>query len=334
MQFRTPVKINRREFGLSHFTSTLMLGSCFTENIGRKLQYYKFPVMTNPFGVLYNPHSIKNAAETLTGKQHFSEELIGEHNNKWFSFYHDTSYSAANKKALIEKIESAKNEAAEFLKKTSLLIITFGTGWAFRHIDKNIIVANCHKLPSRDFHRELLSPENIIANYKELINEIYRINPKVQIIFTVSPIRHWRDGAVKNQLSKASLIYSIHKIIEQYPKIDYFPSYEIVMDELRDYRFYAKDMIHLNETAIDYIWERFAETYITENSFRLMSEVEKIQKAKSHRPFNPKSTEYQNFLYEQIKKTKQLADKYPVLDLSEEIEFFNSKIDSANYQQR
>jgi len=329
MKFRTPVEINPRNFGLSHSTHTLMLGSCFTENVGRKLQYYKFPAMINPFGVLYNPFSIKNALEILTGKQHFTEDILGEYNHKWFSFYHDTSFTAPDKNEVEEKTESTNREAAEYLKKAGLLIITFGTSWAFRHIEKDMIVANCHKLPSGNFQRELLSPENIISHYLELIKEIYQINPNVQIIFTVSPIRHWRDGAVENQLSKASLIYSIHKIIEHNPEIDYFPSYEIVMDELRDYRFYEKDMIHLNETAIEYIWERFSETYITKNSHQLMKEVEKIQRAKSHRPFNPKSSEYQDFLEEQIEKTRQLKEKHPMLDFSEELEFFRSKIYSG-----
>ncbi len=322
MKFRTPVEIKPRNFGLSHSTQTLMLGSCFTENVGRKLHYYKFQALINPFGVLYNPFSIKNALEILTGKQHFTEDILEEYNNRWFSFYHDTSFSAPDKKEVEEKIESTQREAAKYLKNAGLLIITFGTSWAFRHIAKDMIVANCHKLPSNNFRRELLSPENIISHYLELIKEIYQINPKVQIIFTVSPIRHWRDGAVENQLSKASLIYSIHKIIENYPEIDYFPSYEIVMDELRDYRFYAKDMIHLNETAIEYIWERFSETYITENSNSLMKEVEKIQKAKNHRPFNPSSDAYQNFLNEHIEKTRQLKEKYPMLDFSEELDFF------------
>ena len=329
MNFRTPVEINPRNFGLLHSTHTLMLGSCFTENIGQKLQYYKFPAMINPFGVLYNPFSIRNALEILTGKQHFTENIIEEYKNRWFSFYHDTSFSAPDKKEVEEKIELTKRESADYLKKTGLLVITFGTSWVFRHIEKDMIVANCHKLPANNFQREMLSPENIISHYLELIKEIYQINPKVQIIFTLSPIRHWRDGAVENQLSKASLIYSIHKIIENYPEIDYFPSYEIVMDELRDYRFYAKDMIHLNETAIEYIWERFSETYITQNSHKLMNEVEKIQKAKSHRPFNPKSGEYQNFLQEHIKKTKHLEEKYPMLDFSEELEFFRRKLYSG-----
>jgi len=322
MKFRTPIEIKPRNFGLSHSMQTLMLGSCFTENVGRKLQYYKFPSIINPFGVLYNPYSIKNALEILTGKQHFTEDILGEYNNSWFSFYHDTSFSAPCKKEVEEKIELTKRKAADYLKNAGLLIITFGTSWAFRHIQKDMIVANCHKLPSGNFQRELLSPENIISHYLELIKEIYQINLKVQIIFTVSPIRHWRDGAIENQLSKASLIYSIHKIIEHYPEIDYFPSYEIVMDELRDYRFFAKDMIHLNETAIEYIWERFSETYITENSIKLIKEIEKIQKAKNHRPFNPNSDEYQNFLSEHIEKTRQLKEKYPMLDFSEELEFF------------
>jgi hypothetical protein len=325
MDFRTAIKIPESRFKLDHSKPTLMIGSCFTENVGRKMHYYKFPVMTNPFGVLYNPYSIKNAIEILSGKQSLKEHLLHVYNQKWFSFYHDTSFTSQDKQEFLQNINTINQEASNFLKNANLLIITFGTSWVFRHIEKDIIVANCHKLPSKLFKRELLSPETIINDYKSLIEEIYKLNPDIHIALTVSPIRHWRDGAVQNQLSKATLIYSVHKIIEHYPEIEYFPSYEIVMDELRDYRFYGKDMIHLNETAIDYIWERFCETYITKASESLMDEVEKIQKARQHRPFSPESTEYQKFVDKQIENIKQLNKKHPTIDLSAELEYFKSQ---------
>jgi hypothetical protein len=302
-----------------------MLVSCFTENIGDKLHYYKFPVMTNPFGVLYNPFSIKNAIEIISGKQNINEQIIHEYNERWFSFYHDTSFSSRYKEELMQHINKTNQEAANYLKKASFLIITFGTSWVFRHVEKDMIVANCHKLPSKFFKRELLSPEEIINDYISLIEEIHKLNPDIDIIFTVSPIRHWRDGAVENQLSKATLIYSIHKIIEQFPEIEYFPSYEIVMDELRDYRFYAEDMIHLNKTAIDYIWERFSESYISKSAQSLMNEVEKIQKAKHHRPFNPASPEYQKLIDKQIENINQLSKKHHSIDLSDEMDYFKSQ---------
>lgn len=325
MNFRTPVEISKSGFNLDHSTPTMMLGSCFTENVGNKLHYYKFPVMTNPFGVLYNPHSIKNALEILSGKQHMNDQIIHEYNHKWFSFYHDTSFTSTDKKELLSKINNINKQAANSLKKARLLIITFGTSWVFRHVEKDMIVANCHKLPSKFFQREILSPEKIIEDYKSLIKEIYKLNPNAHIVFTVSPIRHWRDGAMNNQFSKATLIYSIHKIIEHFPEIEYFPSYEIVMDELRDYRFYGKDMIHLNETAIDYIWEQFAETYITQASQSLMKDVDKIQKAIQHKPFNPESPEYQKFVDKQIETIQQLNNKYPAIDLTNELEYFKKK---------
>jgi hypothetical protein len=325
MKFHTPVEIPESRFKLNHSTPALMLGSCFTENIGDKLHYYKFSVMTNPFGVLYNPFSIKNAIEIISGKQNINEQIIHEYNQKWFSFYHDTSFSSRYKEELMQHINKTNQEAANYLKKASFLIITFGTSWVFRHIEKDMIVANCHKLPSKFFKRELLSPEEIINDYISLIEEIHKLNPDIHITFTVSPIRHWRDGAAENQLSKATLIYSIHKIIEHFPEIEYFPSYEIVMDELRDYRFYAEDMIHLNETAIDYIWERFSETYISKSAQSLMNEVEKIQKAKHHRPFNPESPEYQKFINKQIENIKQLSKKHHSIDLSDEMDYFKSQ---------
>jgi hypothetical protein len=325
MKFRTPIEIPESRFKLNHSTPALMLGSCFIENIGDKLHYYKFPFMTNPFGVLYNPFSIKNAIEIISGKQNINEQIIHEYNERWFSFYHDTSFSSRYKEELMQHINKTNQEAANYLKKASFLIITFGTSWVFRHVEKDMIVANCHKLPSKFFKRELLSPEEIINDYISLIEEIHKLNPDIDITFTVSPIRHWRDGAVENQLSKATLIYSIHKIIEHFPEIEYFPSYEIVMDELRDYRFYAEDMIHLNKTAIDYIWERFSESYISKSAQSLMNEVEKIQKAKHHRPFNPASPEYQKLIDKQIENINQLSKKHHSIDLSDEMDYFKSQ---------
>ena len=326
MEFITPVNIDDSDFKLNYSKNSFLLGSCFTDNVGKKLKYYKFPVLVNPFGVLYNPISIKNTLKILMGFNTIENKDLIKYNNIWISFYHGTGFSGPDKQKVLESIQKSVKEASEWLKKTDLLTITFGTSWAFKFKENGLIVANCHKLPAKNFERVFLSSDQIVSSYTELIKNIYQHNPKIRILLTTSPVRHLKDGLVENQRSKSNLIVSIHKILEQFPEIDYFPSYEIMMDELRDYRFYAADMTHISTTGIKYIWERFADAYIKKSSFRIMEKIEKIQQAKEHRPFRPESLEYQKFLKKQAEKISQLMEKYPFIDLEEEFEFFKQKL--------
>jgi hypothetical protein len=330
MEFRTSVHIEDSNFKLNHNKKSLLLGSCFTDNVGKKLKYYKFPSIINPFGVLYNPISVKNALEILMGEKSLEKEDLIKHNNNWISFYHGTGFSGPEKDIVFRYIKESVKESSDWLMDSDLLTITFGTSWAYRLKENGMVVANCHKLPAKNFERIFLRSDYIVDNYTELIKDIYQFNPKIKIVFTISPVRHLKDGLIENQKSKSNLVMSVHKLLDRFPEIEYFPSYEIMMDELRDYRFFAEDMTHIGSTGINYIWERFAETYIKKSSFKLMEKVEKIQKAKEHKPFRPESIEYHNFLKKQIEKVQQLKDKHPSLNLDEELDFFTKRLESRN----
>ena len=325
--FRTPIEIPVSEFNLTYKKNITMIGSCFTDNIGKKLTHYKFPVSINPFGVLYNPESVRNALDILVNEKYFGEEDLHEHNSRWLSFYHDTSFSGHDREMVLQEINKSIHAGNQWLNKTNLLIITFGTARVYHHKKRDHIVSNCHKLPAKEFKRYLLDINEIVDGYHELIGQLKKFNPKLHIIFTISPVRHWKDGAVGNQQSKAILVLAIKKLLGEFPDLEYFPAYEILMDELRDYRFYAEDMLHPGETGINYIWDRFCETYIKKSTWKLMEKVDAIVKAKNHRPFHPKSLEYQNFLKKQIEKTEQFLDKYPHIDLRPELDYFIAQLE-------
>mgnify|MGYP006301579233 FL=1 len=277
--------------------------------------------------MLYNPESVRNALDILVNEKYFGEEDLHEHNSRWLSFYHDTSFSGHDREMVLQEINKSIHAGNQWLNKTNLLIITFGTARVYHHKKRDHIVSNCHKLPAKEFKRYLLDINEIVDGYHELIGQLKKFNPNLHIVFTISPVRHWKDGAVGNQQSKAILVLAIKKLLGEFPELEYFPAYEILMDELRDYRFYAEDMLHPGETGINYIWDRFCETYIKKSTWKLMEKVDAIIKAKNHRPFHPKSLEYQNFLKKQIEKTEHFLDKYPHIDLRPELDYFIAQLE-------
>ena len=218
----------------------------------------------------------------------------------------------SNKEAFLENINAILQETKNQITQSTHIIITYGTSWVYRNLESNSIVANCHKVPQKEFCKAILTVEIIEKSIKNTIDLIQKANPKANIIFTVSPVRHLKDGFVENQQSKAHLITAIHQILNPKSEIlNYFPSYEIMMDELRDYRFYAEDMLHPSKVAIDYIWERFSQTTISEESHSVMEEVETIQKGLAHRSFNPNSESHKKFLDNLNQKINTLALKFP-----------------------
>lgn len=303
-----------------------MFGSCFIENIGNLLTRNKFNVNVNPFGVLYNPVSIEQAIRILIEEKEFTENDIFQHNGLYHSFYHHSSLSDIDKDICISSINKSISYSAEDLKKADILFITFGTSYVFHHKEQNIVVGNCHKLPASHFERHKISVEEIVDKWTALIEDLKTINPNLQIIFTVSPIRHLKDGAHDNQLSKATLLLAIDQLCKANSHLHYFPSYEIVLDELRDYRFYNEDMVHPSPLAIQYIWKRFAETYLAPESFRIMDEWSKIYLALNHRPFNEKSEEHKLFLRQTMLKIKAFNDKYPYICCNEELSRIETKL--------
>ena len=322
--FRTEIFLEKMPFPIDYHKKTVFIGSCFTENIGNKLLENKLPVLVNPFGVLYNPKSVLKALEIIIDKKNISNKDLNFENDKWFSFNHHSSFSSPNKKEVLNKINSEIDKAHNYLKEAQSLFITFGTSWYFKLIRNNELVANCHKLPANLFDRKILKIKKIVRSWNQLIKKLNEFNPNLKIVFTVSPIRHWKDGAINNQLSKSILIVAIHEIIKEYKNISYFPSYELMMDDLRDYRFYDDDFLHPNSQAINYIWDKFKAAFIEEETVHISKQVEKIVKAVNHRPFHPETNSYHKFLNLNLEKIKQLNLKYPFIDFSkEELHFVN-----------
>ena len=305
MQLQTQISLKKETRNAIDYTSKiLLLGSCFSENIGDKLSYYKFQTNLNPFGILFHPKAIENLITNAINEKVYTTDDLTFQNERWHCFDAHSNLSTTTKEELLDNLNTAISSTNKQVQEATHISITLGTSWVYRFIETDTIVANCHKIPQKKFLKELLSVDEITASLAAIIVLLKAINKNIKILFTVSPVRHLKDGFVENTQSKAHLITAIHNILSK-DYAFYFPSYEIMMDELRDYRFYAQDMIHPNNTAIDYIWEKFADTWFSENSKATIKEVEVIQKGISHRPFNEKSEQHQQFLKKlEIKKDK------------------------------
>jgi hypothetical protein len=313
MEFRTKIEIPKSGLAISHKSSILMFGSCFIENIGKLLIDNKFDVNLNPFGVLYNPKSISQSLRLLIKKKKFTVNDVFEYKGIYHSFYHHSIFSNIDIDKCIGEINTKIEKSSAGLQQANVLFVTFGTAYLFRSKKCNMVVGNCHKLPASGFDRYRLSVDDIVSDWESLIEELRQINPALQIIFTVSPIRHMKDGAHGNQLSKSTLLLAIDKLREKKDGLHYFPSYEIVLDELRDYRFYNDDMTHPNTMAIKYIWKRFSDTYFSAEVHPVIEEWNKIYLALNHQPFNAETDEYKHFLRQTLLKIKTFNEKYPYI---------------------
>lgn len=312
MKLRTPIKLDELKCQITHLTPVIMMGSCFTDNVGDKLTKYLFDVVVNPFGVTYNPMSVKKGITQLLSREKYKEEDLEFHNELWFSFDHYTKYSATSKEEALLKINTDFSIAKQKLQSAGFLIITFGTAFSYRYKETGEIVCNCHKIPASQFERSMISPKSIIQEYEELITQLLKVNPELQVIFTVSPVRHLKDGLVENQRSKAALLLAINELIQLFPNTaQYFPSYEIMMDDLRDYRFYDTDMVHPNDQAIDYIWEKFIETAIAQEAQKIIEKLDPLLKARSHRPLHTDTEAYKKFSDQLGLNEAKLKNIYP-----------------------
>ncbi|NJX16792.1 GSCFA domain-containing protein [Tamlana crocina] len=324
MKLQTQISLKKQSENLiDYHSNVVLLGSCFSDNIGAKLDYFKFKNLQNPFGVLFQPKAIENLVERALNEKTFSKDDVLFHNEQWHCFDVHSKLSSVSKEALLENLNRALKSTRQHLLEASHIIITFGTAWVYRFMENDNIVANCHKVPQKQFKKELLSVEDISASLKTISASIKQANPKAPIIFTVSPVRHLKDGFVENTQSKAHLISAIHQLLSSKgaPSLStplktncseaYFPSYEIMMDELRDYRFYEADMVHPNTTAIEYIWERFKDVWVAPETLKIMDEVEVIQKGLRHKPFNPNSKAHLEFLQKLETKKEGIRRKFP-----------------------
>ena len=309
MQFTTKIPIQKSTFPIDYDSKIMLLGSCFAENMGEKFEYFKFQTIVNPFGIIFNPVSLEKLIRRSIEKRKFTENDIFFHNELWHCYDVHSELSNSDKSFFLNSLNELINSTHQQLNDSTHIIITLGTSWVYRlrqaQSDSDGVVANCHKVPQKEFTKELLSIQQIEESIESIISLVHSVNPNCKFIFTVSPVRHIKDGFIENTLSKAHLISAIHSVLNRKFSTSlelttqnniYFPSYEIMMDELRDYRFYGEDMLHPNQTAIDYIWIQFFQNYISESEFGLMNDICSIQKGLNHRPFNPNTKSHQKFL--------------------------------------
>lgn len=289
MDLQTIIKLEKPEFKIGYDTRMMMLGSCFVENIGEKLDYFKFDVDINPCGIVYNPVSVANTLQILMEGKRFTRNDLLQNGDRWVSFSHHGSFSDRDPLRCLQKMNERLELSSAHFAQTDVLVITWGTAWVYRYRQSGQLVSNCHKFPSASFDRFRLSVEDIVNLYSDLLPRLKESNPRLKVLFTVSPIRHWKDGAHGNQLSKAVLLLAIDELMQRFDFVSYFPSYEIVMDELRDYRFYAEDMLHISPQGVDYIWEKFKGQYFTTETLDFMKRIDKLNKILLHRPSDPDS---------------------------------------------
>ncbi|WP_439185289.1 GSCFA domain-containing protein [Carboxylicivirga taeanensis] len=324
--FRTPVDVKPGEHLIGYHSRMLFMGSCFASNIGQYFANIGLNALVNPFGVLYNPFSIANSLERLIKDKQFTEDDVQNYNGLYHTFYHHSQFSAIEPDAFLKGINQSFEASRNFLKDTDVLILTFGTSWVYEHVEQGLIVSNCHKYPASTFKRYRLSVDEIVERFVRLIEGVREVNPDVRVMFTVSPVRHWKDGAHGNQLSKATLLLAIEQLIEKVDNCDYFPAYELLLDDLRDYRFFADDMLHPSEMAVAYIRQKFIEAQFDETAKTVLGQLLKLQQAVQHRPFNPSSSQHQAFIQKQIRKLKALQSQYQGLNLSPALDAFMQQV--------
>ena len=282
MRFRTEIPTPKYPFDINYQDKLMLLGSCFSDHIGNFFQEMHFDTLSNPFGTLFNPVSIANALKMCINPELFNEQYIDFFNEKWISYAHHGKFSHPDKETFLQNIRQNLDKAHDFLSSANYLFITFGTAYCYRLIEQDLIVANCHKIPANQFEKQLLTIEQIVGLYQDLLEQLRQFNPKLKIIFTVSPVRHLADGFHENQISKSILHISVNQLIDN-SNTFYFPSYEMVQDDLRDYRFYAADLCHPSDAAVTYIREKLTEAFFTPETQERMKEVVKENKAQGHR---------------------------------------------------
>ncbi|MEL0644618.1 GSCFA domain-containing protein [Olleya sp. Ti.3.14] len=310
MNLQTKIPLKKQEYNLIDYNSKVfLLGSCFAENIGEKFEYFKFQHYVNPFGILFHPIAIHNLVSNALHGKKYAENDVFINNEQFHSFDAHSKLSQHTKSLLLHQLNAASQKTSHYLKQSTHVVITLGTAWVYRYLKTNKIVANCHKIPQQQFQKQILSVDVIVAALQSIIQQVKKVNPKVNFIFTVSPVRHIKDGFIENTQSKSHLLAALHKVLDD--QSHYFPSYEIMMDELRDYRFYNQDLLHPSPLAVDYIWDRFKTVWMADSAIAIMSEVDTIQKGLQHKPFNPNSTAHLKFVQQLVERQITLTNQYP-----------------------
>lgn len=322
MELRTTFRIEPSKEKITYNDHVMFVGSCFASTIGSQMVIGHMPVMINPAGAVFNPVSVCNTLDTITKRKEFSLEDLHFYDGMWLSFYHYTDFSSDDPSIVLEKINRRSKEAFEFLRDARFLFVTIGTARVYKLKKSDLIVSNCHKIPSEQFESKLLTVDEIVALWTEQLDRLHSMFPQLEVIFTISPVRHWKDGAHGNQVSKSILFVAVEELLKHKVAPKYFPSYELIMDDLRDYRFYNDDMLHPSAMAINYIWEAFARCYLDNQTLNTWKEVVKITKAFNHR-FNTDSNSRRiSFAETVLKKISDIKVNVPTIDLSREEEYF------------
>ena len=335
MKFRYEVNVKKLAPPITHHQQLLLMGSCFTENIGEKLDRYKFTTRQNPHGILFNPVSVAEALiDYIEGKIYTGSDLFFL-NEAWHSWKHHSRFSDLSPNEALQKINLSISMSNAFLKNTDYLLITLGSAWVYTLSEQALntkagqVAANNHKAPSTWFQRRLLTAEEVLRVLDNCLHRLFHFNRKLKIIFTISPVRHLREGVIENNRSKAVLIQAVHHLVDKFDRLYYFPAYELVIDDLRDYRFYAEDLVHPNYFATQYVWEKMVEAYMDETTQQLIEQIHAINLAFQHKPFNASSAQHRQFLASFYQKTARLQEAYPELDFRKELDYFSQRTASG-----
>ncbi len=304
--------------------SIMLVGSCFAENIRNNMYENGFSTYFNSHGIIFNPISVCNSLYDVIEKKTYTEQDLFFLHETWNSWHHHSSFSHPSKSICLEKINASIAQHHAFLKKASVLIITLGSCFAYKHIEHNFYVANNHRAPEQTFSKELLGINDLERSYKQLLLALKKFNPYLQVIFTISPVRHTRDGVIENNRSKARLIELVHSLVANNEDLYYFPSYELVIDVLRDYRFFDIDLVHPNYAASNYVWEVFKEKCIAPTEYSTMLDIEKIHRAMKHKSSNKESMAHKKFKQEHLLLCQQISATHPYIDLNDAIAYFNT----------
>lgn len=292
------------------------MGSCFVENIGSKLEYSKFPVLQNPFGIIFHPIAMERLFKRIASRNLFAESDLLLKNDQYLSLETHSMMNRSNAEECVLNLNESLEASYDFIREADVLVLSLGTAWGYEHESLDNVAANCHKIPQKEFEKKLSSIDEITDSLKTIGKSLREINNDIKILYTLSPVRHWKDGVVQNQQSKAHLHTSIQEVVDVDSESYYFPSYEILLDELRDYRFYANDMLHPSEVAISYIWNRFSEAYFNESTKQLNTEIDKVQKSLAHRPLAENSLHHKKFLTKLQAKIGEIQQKHPQITFS------------------
>jgi hypothetical protein len=331
LKFKLTLASKRSKNSIGYRDQLFLIGSCFSENMGAKLNTHLFKVFENPHGVLFNPISVAQSLSDCINHKQYAEADLFQLNEVWNSWNHHSRYSGITPKDAVEKINNSITKAHAFLKTADHIVITLGSAWVYQLNSQSPftagqVVANNHKAPAAWFDKALMKPDALVLLLNKMVKDLLQFNAHLQIIFTISPVRHLREGLVENNRSKAVLIQAVHEIVDSTENTAYFPSYEYVIDDLRDYRFYAEDLVHPNYAASNYVWEKWVETYMNEETQNIMKQVAELQLAMQHKPFFAGSTQHKEFLQNCIAKSERLLSHYPYLSLNDQVQFFKQEI--------